>query len=344
MITRGHFIGEIIDELSSITHQVETRCALGLTDLNKYLEDFFKVILNKSLNLDLVNLNEERSNEPGIDLGDFSKKKAFQITSTKTSGKINSTLEKCSKADPKKFKEIYVFIIGKKQEIYTLDEKFLKELEFSKKNIWDINTLCRKIVVLQIDLLQEIYDYIKNEITRVKIELEIPNTDGEYPTSVFSFVESIPKPTLSDFKKYQKFHQEQNADWEMSLDEIKEDFTIFSKNLSNLPRITREFFTFLLERRDNDHKSGIGFDTYFTFNLDRLERICRYSDSQGEIRLLREYGLTDWNEPDDCVESAYLSIFSRGTSEYFLIELAWFIEGSEIGYRKPVVNLDFSEF
>ncbi|WP_336273383.1 SMEK domain-containing protein [Vreelandella indica] len=68
MITRGHLIGEIFDELTSIAQQVFTRCQLGLTDLNRYLEDFFKDYLNEVLSLSLVNLNNERGNEPDLDL------------------------------------------------------------------------------------------------------------------------------------------------------------------------------------------------------------------------------------------------------------------------------------
>lgn len=33
---------------------------MGLTDLNRYLEDFFKDYLNEALSLSLVNLNNER--------------------------------------------------------------------------------------------------------------------------------------------------------------------------------------------------------------------------------------------------------------------------------------------
>lgn len=51
MITRGHLIGEIVDHLSNIQLQVENRCTIGLTDLNKYLEDFFKEILNTVLDI-----------------------------------------------------------------------------------------------------------------------------------------------------------------------------------------------------------------------------------------------------------------------------------------------------
>lgn len=94
MITRGHLIGEIIDNLSSLQLQVENRCSIGLTNLNKYLEDFFKEILNSIHGLSLVNLNSSRNNEPGLDLGDETNSIAFQVTSQKTVQKINATLEK----------------------------------------------------------------------------------------------------------------------------------------------------------------------------------------------------------------------------------------------------------
>ncbi|WOH57835.1 SMEK domain-containing protein [Bradyrhizobium sp. BWC-3-1] len=66
MLTRGYFIGEIVDALSDVAGQVSTRGRLGLTDLNKHAEDFFKTILNHLLSISLVNLNTDRSNEPGL--------------------------------------------------------------------------------------------------------------------------------------------------------------------------------------------------------------------------------------------------------------------------------------
>ena len=108
MITRGYFIGEIIDELANIAHQVDNRCKLNLTDLNKYLEDFFKEILNRLLDLHLENLNNERSNAPGLDLGDPLKRRAFQITSEKTSTKINNTLETILDEDRMAYSEITI--------------------------------------------------------------------------------------------------------------------------------------------------------------------------------------------------------------------------------------------
>ena len=57
MISRGHFIGEIIDLLGDISSQVTNRCSVGLFDLNRLIEDVFKDLLNIILEKNLINLN-----------------------------------------------------------------------------------------------------------------------------------------------------------------------------------------------------------------------------------------------------------------------------------------------
>ena len=339
MISRGYYLGEIIDSLSNVSQQVETRCALGLTDLNKYLEDFFLYILNEALELQLVNFNEERCNAPGIDLFDEVNSIGFQITSTKTTKKINDTLEAISKLDNPP-DTIYVFIIGKLQSSYTLDKSLCEKSNFSEKNIWDTNTLCKKLIDLSIDKLQTIYEYVRKELARVKIELEIPNENGEYSTTIKNYIEQMPKPTLTDFSIYYKYHSSQHDSFELSLEKVQEDFSVFSKELSKLPRITREFYAFLLERRDEDKSS----DNYFRFNHNRLKRICHFSNLDEEITLLSEHGFVDLSEPDNYNDSPYVRVFGKGMSYYFVLEFVDFTESNGIGFIKPIVNLDFSKY
>ncbi|RXM43911.1 SMEK domain-containing protein [Flavobacterium sp. YO12] len=93
-MTRGILIGEIVDSLSILNNQISLRCSLGFTDLNKVSEDFFAKLLNRIYNYSLINLNENRSNEPGLDIGDESNSIAYQVTSQVDSSKITSTLEK----------------------------------------------------------------------------------------------------------------------------------------------------------------------------------------------------------------------------------------------------------
>lgn len=72
MLTRGYFIGEIVDEMANLAGQVRMRNALHLFDLTVATENYFRDFLNIALSANLKNLNAERSNEPGLDLGDES--------------------------------------------------------------------------------------------------------------------------------------------------------------------------------------------------------------------------------------------------------------------------------
>lgn len=340
MISRGYFLGEIIDSLSSVSQQVETRCALGLTDLNKYLENFFRYILDKTLNINLANCNEERCNAPGLDLIDAVNDIGFQVTSEKTSKKINDTLEAVSKLKLPPSK-VHILIIGKAQGSYSgLNQTLCAKVRFKEEDIWDINTLCKKLIELPIDILQIIYDYVRKELSRVKIELEIPNENGEYATTIKNYIEQMPRPNLTDFSTYYQYHKDNYPKYEFSLEEVKDEFSFFSKKLCRLPRITREFYAFLLERRDEE---GTG-DTYYRFNYNRLKRICHFSGLDEEITLLSEHGFVGLSEPDEYGESPYVVIFGKVKTDYFVKEFVEFSELNHIGFIKPIVNLDFSKY
>src|SRR4051794_38151208 len=112
MLTRGYFIGEIVDALSDVASQVSTRGRLGLTDLNKHAEDFFKTILNYLFSYSLENLNDDRSNAPGLDLGDEANGVAFQITAERTSAKVNDTLAKLTAGQIATYPRIRVLMIA----------------------------------------------------------------------------------------------------------------------------------------------------------------------------------------------------------------------------------------
>lgn len=364
MITRGYFIGEIIDELANIANQVDNRCKLGLTDLNKYLEDFFKEILNILLDIRLENLNNERSNAPGLDLGDSLNNKAFQITSEKTSTKINNTLKTILDNNITVYNEIFILIIGYKQKSYTEDKELWEKFNFKEENIWDINTLCQKAIELPLDTLQCIHKYIKQEVVRVKIELEIPNQEGEFATSIKNYIEPIAKPKFNDnaLKVYYEYHINKlkneglEADDYYTLDDIKQAFDFLAKELAKLPRITREFYAFLLERRDENSLDTSSSKFFYRFNEDRLRRICSYGDIDGEIRLLKNHEFIYWDNPipideeyyTGWTESSYRIYIPSDSKSYifenFIVDLVDFIDNKNIGYQKPIVNLNFSDF
>jgi hypothetical protein len=192
MLTRGYFIGEIVDALSDIAGHVSTRNRLGLTDLNRYAEDFFKTILNHLYALSLRNLNDERSNAPGLDLGDETNGMAFQITAERTSVKVNETLKKLTAEQIATYPKVRVLMIAGKQSSYTLDANQCTRVGFTMDDIWDVDVLCKRCMDIQIDVLQAVYDYIRTEIARVRIELEIPDSEGNYPTSLATYIPMNP--------------------------------------------------------------------------------------------------------------------------------------------------------
>lgn len=343
MITRGYFIGQIIDELTAVSHQVQSRAGLQLYDLNKYLEDFIKDVLNIVLGANLKNLNEERSNNPGLDLGDERKGIAFQITSTKTSDKVNETLKKA--ADQQEtFPTIYVLILGGKQGSYTLEPELVEPFGFTaEEHVWDMDDVLKKVMSLPIDRLQDLHDLVNKEVARVKIELEVPDKHGKYQTNIDTYIEDIPRERFEGISTYYKFQQEfaeNNKDrYEITEDDVRKDFWKFISTLKKLPRITRQFYSFLLQRSEwNDARKFI--------SDDYLRRVCKFPDMDGELRLLLEADLCSFWEPDEPGKSATWRIDTvpRCKSYDFTVEFMEFVVSKNIALDKVVVSMDFSDF
>ena len=344
MITRGYFIGQIIDELTAVSHQVKSRAGLQLFDLNRYLEDFFKDILNIVYGYKLKNLNEDRSNNPGLDLGDEGAKVAFQVTSTKTSDKINETLKKAA-GQASKFPNIYVLILQDKQGSYSgLDADLAKPFAFNAdEHILDIGDVLKTVISLPIDRLQELFDLVNKEVARVKIELEVPDKNGKYQTNIDSYIEQIPRERFEGIGAYYKHlldeAKKQKASYDVSKEDVEKDFRRFIKKLKELPRISRQFFAFLLERGDWQ-------DTNKFINADYLQRVCSFPDMDGELRLLSGSDLCWFQEPDEHGESATWRIATvpRSKSYEFTWEFMDFLKQKKISLEKVVVSLDFSDF
>jgi tetratricopeptide (TPR) repeat protein len=72
---------------------------LDFYDINRLSEDLALKLLNEIYNLNLENLNREKRNYPGIDLGDKTRKIAYQITSRDDPQKIKKCIEAFDKED-----------------------------------------------------------------------------------------------------------------------------------------------------------------------------------------------------------------------------------------------------
>jgi len=333
-MTRGVLIGEIVDELSNLNNQVILRGALQLFDLNKVSEDFFNGLLNRIYGYNLKNLNAERSNEPGIDLGDEARSIAFQVTSQADSAKVNKTFESLKPEQKAKYKIVKVLIIGYRQGSYTgIHDTVIKEFQhilpgkkepenFETFNIVDTKDLLRDIVSLEFKAIHEIYKYIKSEIQRIIIELEIPQADGKYKTSILHRVEVAPQTkaqngkVILSLKGYEK----------LTLAEIN----TFFDALASISRITRELYFFIIQYGAYD-------DCTFSIYFDEAWRRLGVSPEklQEEAAILERKRLImsiDEEEPKLTLRLAKEEI---GEMLYHIKE--------QLDVNKFVVSLDFTQ-
>ncbi|UPK26558.1 hypothetical protein [Bradyrhizobium sp. 195] len=239
------------------------------------------------------------------------------------------------------FPTIKVLILGSKQGSCTLDPDQCAPTGFKEEDIWDIHILCKRCMDLPVDVLQTLYNHVRAELARVRIELEIPDENGRFQTNVADYIEAIPKPRMSDLSKFKAYLRAEGLDDLTGKGEA--DFKRVSENLAKLARITREFLTMMIERRETEQRRGSTWHG-MEINVDRLDRISSYPDSEGEVRLLREYNFIDLSDPDDENDSRYWYIYFAGTSEGFEYELVDYAKQNGIPLARPLVNLDFSEF
>lgn len=341
MLTRGHLIGQIVDDLADISAQAKQRARLHLFDIHTYVEDFTKEVLNRALSLELANLNQERSNNPGLDLGDASSGWAFQITADKSGAKVKETLEKIDADQRAKYTEIRILVIGEKQGSYTFTGEPYDNFGFTPEMVWDFNDVCSRIMSLSIDVLEDLAKYVSRETRRVRIEMEIPDEEGRFPTNLDSLIEALPKPQLSDATKMEAHFKAKCQSEMIDRAEAEKAIAALSSRLQTLPRLTREVFKLLVERRDERTTS---FSNDFRISDPKLRRIYHGDDLDGDLALLSEARLISPNEPDNPGESAYWSIHFPGSDYCFNLTFIDYVTDLRLDLRKPFVLLDFSDY
>lgn len=319
MITRGIIIGKLIDDLSKLQGQIDFRCQVGLTDLNKYCEDFIKEVLNICYGQNLKNLNSDRTNEPGLDLGDEKNKIAYQVTSTSTSEKVNNTLEKTTTEQLGKYDTIKVFILGKKQGKYdAVKAELMTKCSFKIADIMDISDLCKQTISLRYDDLYSLYKLFEKEFQIVITEIEIPNKDGKYPTSFTDKLEIIPNTICVNASKFLN---------EYSDNDIPKITKVFNE-LGKLPRVTRDFLEVIIKTGDND-------DGNFEVDFRELKRKLRISESElgEELGILIKRGFVfDPDEGEHTIKTRFNDT---------LIDIITFAQSND-SLTKLLVAMDFT--
>lgn len=329
MLSRGIIIGKIIDDLSILEQQISLRNKLGLFDLTKVSEDFFREVLNITYDLTLKNLNATRSNVAGIDLGDEVKKIAFQVTSQRTSEKINETLGAITNEHLKTYSHFKVLIIGRKQATYSLDKTLTKKFNFIiEENIIDMVKLLRDIVVLDIENLTSLFNLFKTEFRTVKIELEPVDSEGNYESSAYNSAEKRPASPPKNALKF----IENDSSYKKEFNKL---LKLYSK-LADIPKSTREIIFFIVDRGKyiTSRRSG------YRVNPKILEKIFNFSENDllNELNILDEEGLVSLT--DDFIEERRVWYFAIHNST--LNDLLYWLNENNYPIRTILNTMDFT--
>lgn len=165
MIKGGSLTEEISRKFAVLKVEIDQSGFLGLTNIHKHCENFMMGLLNLVYGYELKNLNDETSNVPGLDLGDSKRKIAYQISSEKTSEKINDTLDKVLRyRHYQQYTSIRIFVLNNKQRTYSLTNT---EPAYSfdwERNIIDFDDLLRDIQHLNSERLKEVSEYLDHEL------------------------------------------------------------------------------------------------------------------------------------------------------------------------------------
>lgn len=344
MITRGFYIGEVIDELSAVAGQVSLRNKLGLTDLSTLTENFFRDLLNAIHNSSLASLNQERSNSPGLDLGDDVSGLAIQVTATASAAKVDKTLAKITHDHQARYKRFVVLVVGKKQGSYSIDEQAAKRLGFDKeRDIWDVEDLARQVVGLNISRLETVHRLIRKEVGRLKVELEIPDADGKFPTSGYNLWEQRVKPKVGDGSAFRTFIAQAADVSEEEIDaDLSKEIQGLAKRLSRLPRVTREFLVMLLTRQRKRNSERF-HSPWMTLLYDTVKREFRGDDLDGELGILEEEGFVEVRAEDRYdYGPPEIGVRFPGKCEDLSHSLLPFIKKNGLSLRTVIGEVDFS--
>jgi hypothetical protein len=343
VLTRGYLIGEIVDDLAALGAQVRMGNAIHMFDLTVTTENFFRDVLSILLQGSFRNLNSQRSNEPGLDLGDDALKIGVQVTSTADGAKVVHTLEKITPAQAKKYQRIVVLGLNKRQRSYKIDPALAAKYNFSADaDIWDLDTLARKTIDLEFGPLQALYNLVRSNSARLKIELEVPDADGNFPSSGYDYWEKPPVAKIGDGTRFQKF-MEDVAD-PPELPKIQAAILELSNELSRLPRVTREFLAMLFEQREPGRSARFR-DEWQHLLLSKVKRLYRGDDLEGELDILvhANFVSIDGSEPHER-GAAEIGVRIPSSLEDLNLGFVEFIDKEQLSFRSVLGSVDLSGF
>lgn len=150
------------DQLSALGIKTRFRSMLRTYDHHILMEDVVCKLLNMVYGWELVNLNHQKQNYPGIDLADEKNRIAVQVTSDKSRSKVTNTLQKFEEYRYfEKYNRLIIFVLGEqerfKKEFTTQAFTFSPEMD-----VMDLTVLFGVIQAADESVQEAVYDYLLN--------------------------------------------------------------------------------------------------------------------------------------------------------------------------------------
>lgn len=163
-MNRLDYFNFIESRLSLLAMRLEMRGGLNILDMNLHAEDFYLHFFNLLFGWELKNQNTVRSNAAGVDLIDDTNKIMIQVSATATKQKIESALAKDLSAC-KGYSFKFISIVRDASKLRAMIYANPHNILFSPPDdIYDIPSLLKLILAMNIERQKEIYEFLKKEL------------------------------------------------------------------------------------------------------------------------------------------------------------------------------------
>lgn len=162
------YINQIVLLLNVFAQQIKTLGKLNLHDSNVNAEYFFRDFLNELKGWHLVNANDLKRNEGGIDLVDDINRIIIQISSTVTKDKVQSSIDKTDKIKYKGYKLYFLFITDSANKLTTKSYKVPSVFVFEPSSgIWDIDYIAAMVQSACISVKKNLYELTSQHLCSI---------------------------------------------------------------------------------------------------------------------------------------------------------------------------------
>lgn len=199
-MNRKALTDKVIQTLAALRSRVALSNSLNLTDLSVLCEDFYRDLLNRLYDWQLVNINIGSSNAVAIDLGDINAGVAMQVTGTGALAKLRSTVDAFArnKLHIQYPRLVMLVITGKlnyrEPKLASCDGVYTLDLT---RDVWDVDHLTREITHKSPEKLAEIAAFLEKELPTFAKE-QVPTEIETFFALVYELSAAVDVSEISD--------------------------------------------------------------------------------------------------------------------------------------------------